>query len=92
MCLRCTCPCAAGAFIFSCCSQTVACDPQSSESERQASKPDNNPLIQAQLMEIQEAAGEAESIVSLEETTKYFQNLNNLVSEPAGIQRRSPEP
>lgn len=43
-------------------------------------------------MEIQETAREAESIVSLEEATKYFQNLNNLVSEPAGIQRRSQEP
>lgn len=42
-------------------------------------------------MEIQETAREAESIVSLEEATKYFQNLNNLVSEPAGIQRRSQE-
>lgn len=25
----------------------------------------------------------------MEEAAKYFQNLNNLVSEPAGIQRRS---
>lgn len=103
MCLCCTCPCAAGLFIICCCRshQTVARDPQSSQSERQASNLRANHLLQCcpfklrrsirQLMEIQETAGEAESTVSLEEAAEWFQNLNDLVSEPAGIQKRSQE-
>lgn len=44
-----------------------------------------------QLMEIQETAWQADSIVNLVEAAKYFRNLNNPVSEPTGIQSRSQE-
>lgn len=54
-------------------------------------------MIQAQMLQ-QAAGGDTGDCMrgweycSLEEATKYVHNLNNLVSEPAGTQRRSQEP